>query len=145
MWAMHDDQRPAPESAPATFSRSALVFLGFALVVAVDSVLAGSFNPDRGTAVFWIELVIFFGGLLVWSLWIARWLSRGTGAVAAYCFLGLITGCALISLLIQLGGGFAETTPFPGIRALSIARACSGLYLLFAWVVLVWETVVKSW
>jgi hypothetical protein len=129
---------------PAPRPRSALVFLGFALVIAIDTALVGSLNPDRATIQFWIKLVIIDGGLLLWSLWIAHRLRRGTGVVAAYSFLGSITGLVLIGFLIQLVAGYGQAPPFPGMRVLSVARIASGLYLLFAWVVLLWETLSRS-
>jgi len=136
--------RAPVEPLPARRPRSALAYLGFAVVITIDTVLIGSFNPDRATVEFWIKLVVIDGGLLVWSLWIAHRLNRGTGVVAAYSLLGLITGLVLIGFLIQLVVGYRETPPFPGMRVLSIARIASGLYLLFAWVVLLWESFSTS-
>src|SRR5436305_7397888 len=79
---LHHSQPPVEAAPPARRNRSALAFGGFALLIALDMALAGSFNPDRGTAEFWIKLVVIFEGLLAWSLWIARRLSRGKGVVA---------------------------------------------------------------
>jgi hypothetical protein len=123
------------------YSASALAFYGLAIIVAIDIALAGTFNPDRGEFGFWIMLVIIFGGVLVWSVWIARRLSRGKGALAAYSLLGILTGLVGIGALIQLTRGYPETTPFPGMRALSIARIVSGAYLIVLWIAVIRDSV----
>lgn len=123
-----------------TYGRSALAFVGLTLVIAIDIALAATFNPDRGELEFWIKLFVFFGGLLVWSAWIARRLSRGRGIIAAYVLLGCVSLLVLIGAVLQLAGSYPEAPPFPGREEMSIARIASGVYLLFAWVMVIWDS-----
>jgi len=120
-----------------THRRSAIVFFGFAIIIAIDIVLAGMFNPDRGEAEFWIKLILVFGGLLLWAAWIGWRLWGGAGVVAAYGFLGLVTASALLGAVIQIAIGAPSTPPFPGMRMLLAARLVSAVYVLVAWLVLV--------
>jgi hypothetical protein len=47
-----------------------------------------------------------------------------------------------IGLTIQLAGGIPDQgPPFPGESVMRAARLFSGLYVVLAWVVLVWESV----
>jgi hypothetical protein len=136
-----------PHAPPATlaraYPRSAAVFYGFALLIVADTVLAGTLNPDRGEVEFWIKAVVILGSLLAWAVWIGRRLSRGAGVVAANAFLGCLSALVLIGTLMALTGGYPAATPFPGMKVMSTARAISGLYVLVAWVVLVWETLAR--
>ena len=99
------------------FRASALAFYGFAVIVAIDIALAAAFNPDRGETGFWIMLAVIFGGLLVWSLWIARRLRKGKGVVAAYSLLGILTGLVRLprtSIRLVGGRGLLAARQFPG-------------------------------
>jgi hypothetical protein len=135
---------PSPviaDVAARDYRTSAIAFYGYALIVAIDIALAAALNPDRGEVGFWIMLVIIFGGMLVWSLWIARRLSKGKGVVAAYSLLGILSGLVGIGALIQLTRGYSEPAPFPGMRALSIARIVSEVYLIVLWAAVIRDSV----
>ena len=136
--------QPIPAIVVHTHPRSACAFFGFAVLIAVDSILIGAFNPDNKEVGFWIMLAIVFGGLLLWVTWIGWRLRHGNGVVAAYACLGSISGLVLIGAMVQLAHGCPETTPFRGMKALAAARLVSALYILLAWVILVWETAPLS-
>jgi hypothetical protein len=131
----------APPSAAgsATYRWSAVIFHGFALLIIVDTVLAGMFNPDRGQVGFWLEVVVFLGGLFAWAAWIGRRLLRGSGVVAAIAFLSVLSASALIGMLVTLAGFLPPDAPFPGMGVMIAARTIFGLYVLLAWGVLLWE------
>ncbi len=135
---------PIPAVVVPTHPRSAWVFFGFAGLLAIDMVLAGVFNPDNKKVEFWVMLAVIFGGLLVWMTWIGRRLRRGVGVIAAYACLGSMSGLVLIGAMVQLAGGYPETTPFRGMKVLSVARLVSGLYVVLAWAILVWESLSQG-
>ena len=118
-----EPQPPTP--APVSRPWSALAFYGFGVVIAIDIVLAGMLNPDRGQVGLRAKLVIIFGGFLVWALWIARRLGRGAGVVAAYSFLGTLSAFILIGAMIQLSGGHPDSPPAEHPRRRYTSRAPS--------------------
>jgi hypothetical protein len=108
-------------------------------MIAIDSALAARFNPDRHEVDFWIKLVIIFGGMLVWSLWIARRLLKGKAVAGALSLLGIVTTLIAIGALISLTAGYPDAEPFPGWQVMATARIVSALYLLVVWAALIWD------
>jgi hypothetical protein len=124
---------------PRQYRISSRAFVGFALMIAIDSALAARFNPDRHEVDFWIKLVIIFGGMLVWSVWIARRPLKGKAVAGAFSLLGIVTTLIAIGALISLTAGYPDAEPFPGRQVMATARILSGLYVLVVWVALIWD------
>ena len=117
---------------------SALAFYGFASLVVLDIVLIGWLNPNHDRVIFWVMLVVVFGGLATGALLIGRSLHRGRGFGAAYAYLSVLTGLIVVGAILQSVSGEPNGPQPEGV--LQIARLMSGGYLLLMWVVVVWDS-----